>query len=161
MNLSIFTIAASGESLDLLRSYLAGGGDPNARDGGRSLLVLAAKGFGAPAVDLFLQFGADPNCVSEISGQTALHAAAWARDHAAIERLLGAGAIVDPIDKYGNTPLAYAAGPHREVSLEVVKRLIEAGANVRSINNYGVSVLQGAKNMWHTELIKLLEANLG
>jgi ankyrin repeat protein len=64
-----------------------------------------------------------------------------------------AGNVDAPVRADGTTPLQVAAF---EGDLAAAKRLVQAGANVRASNTYGVNALQLAADSSNTELIALL-----
>ncbi len=69
-------------------------------------------------------------------GATLLHWAAWAGLPDVVQRLIWAGADVNARNKEGYTPLLHASSPEYGVtdqeSTEVIRLLIEAGANVNA-----------------------------
>jgi len=65
-------------------------------------------------------------------GQTPLHLAAIKGHPEVLEVILGAGAEVDILDKYGHTALHLAAGAGR---VEAIKLLIDQGAKVDARNS--------------------------
>ena len=56
-----------------------------------------------------------------------------------IQRLIGLGVDVNARDRYGNTPLHYAA---REKVPEVIKLLLDAGAEIDPVNRDGLTPLR-------------------
>lgn len=66
--------------------------------------------------------------------KTALMGAADEGQKNIAELLIGNGADVDAVDKYGVTPLMYAVGDNRDFP-DVVKLLLEAGAYVNHIHS--------------------------
>jgi ankyrin repeat protein len=134
-------LAARGDDLDPLEAAATGRVDVLARqlDADRAA-VLAARtpeGFdaiglaaflgGADAVALLLRHGADPegDPANEL-GVRPVHAAAAARDAAAMRRLLEAGADPDSPQRGGIVPL-HAAAMHDDV--ETVRALLDHGAD--------------------------------
>jgi len=90
-----------------LKSYLANGGDPNAKDRrGRTPLHYAAREGNLEAVRLLLEHKADPNA-KDRRGRTPLHYAVKASDEVVAE-LVKAGADVNARDDRGRTPLHWA-----------------------------------------------------
>jgi uncharacterized protein len=86
-----------------------------------------------------IEQGADVNA-KDGTQQTALHYAAGegTADPATIELLLDEGARVDALDAQGNTPLIRAA---RRGYPELVRPLVEAGADVDHVNRLGWTAL--------------------
>ena len=158
--------------LELVKAMLARGGDPNLRMkvappragatknpglpelAGATPFFLAARGGDAAVMQALLEAGADPALTTDIRS-TALMAAAGAG------RVLGentlkhgplleaatlavkAGADVNAVDDFGNTPLHYAA--YNRVDA-VVQYLVENGARMDVRNKFGETPL------WLSEL---------
>jgi len=160
-------------------------------------LVCSAAATDNPIADWSELRGADPQSVRALlqgrvdlrardtDGNSALHVAALHADAAAIELLLAAGADVNGTNKYGATPLIYAAGDPKKVgallahgadpnrasllgttpliaaagypdSARSLALLLEAGANVHATNKTGSDALWRASYGGHTEAVKLL-----
>ncbi|EAZ06097.1 hypothetical protein OsI_28334 [Oryza sativa Indica Group] len=112
-------LAAGNEQLEVCR-YLVEGlrVDVNAADDeGRTPLVFAVIGENAAIVKYILDHGADPDKADD-DGLTPLHSAAGIGDCEMIEMLLAKGADIDPAVNVS--------------SVECVKLLVEAGADVNS-----------------------------
>lgn len=103
--------------------------------------------------------GADEN--------TALYIAAYRVHVPVVHALIEAGANLDRVREYdGETPLMAAAGrialSMSQISvgeiarLEVIRRLIEAGADVNARNNDGWTALMKAATVGNIEVVKLL-----
>ena len=75
-------------------------------------------------------------------------------NHELLETLLESGSVIDVKDKYGQTPLFYAAHLNK---VEVVKTLIDYNADVDVKNKQGKSALQ---NTNHPEIQKILQQNM-
>jgi ankyrin repeat protein len=93
-------------------------------------------GFLLPALTIGL-YAAESN-VSE-----QLYNAIRRDDWAAVQTLLGSGANVNLIDSRGRTPLMYAAAVGSET---MMRRLIEAGADVNVRTNFGATALMWCSN---------------
>ncbi|URH27853.1 ankyrin repeat protein [Fowlpox virus] len=88
---------------------------------------------------LLIEKGADPN-ISNIHGYTPLHNAAAYGSVDVVNLLLSYGVSIDAKDKIiGSTPLDH--GVHHP---EIVKLLLEKGANPNTINLYGYTPLKNA-----------------
>lgn len=122
------------------------------RAGGTPLMLAAAGGY-APAVDLLLEAGADPDA-RNAKGQTALMLAASYGHDRAVDRLLAAGADPDAADQEGATALLAAA---RKLRRSTVERLLRAGARPVAESPPGSgpqAVLP--ESAWDVELLRLL-----
>jgi hypothetical protein len=105
----------------------------------------------SPAYDLLTLAGVDVNA-RDSDGYSALTYAAEAGDATAVTNLLDRGAYVDPDDTAG-TPLTHAAAKGR---LEIVKLLVEHGANVRATNRHGLTPLALARKHGRPEVAAFL-----
>jgi len=87
------------------------------------------------AVSALLAAGVGPD-IADRGGDTALHFAAQEGAARAAARLLEAGAQVDPVNSYGNTPLFTAVGNSRGNG-ELIGLLRGRGADPWRQNHYG------------------------
>lgn len=71
------------------------------------------------------------------NGYTPLHFAVQENNYSVVEALIRKKAMIDPIDKYGNTPL-YKCVTER-VNINITTVLLEHGANVAIKNGFGYS----------------------
>lgn len=147
--------AASYGGPEVVSLLLEAGADVHAVDSGRRTVLM----FGTKhpeVLRLLLKAGAKVNAQSEY-GRTALMSAARGSKEDALEAvdlLLEAGAEVDAKARQKETALIYAldqTGPN----MAVVKRLIEAGADVNTVT-HGQSPLMAAVRSRRVEPIKLL-----
>jgi ankyrin repeat protein len=169
----------------LVEALLKAGANPNAALGsGETPLMTASRTGSTDAVKLLVARGADPNAKERLRGQTALMWAV-AQKHPEVVRVLiehqadvharshirrrrvnrgpdGTATSLDPsrdlIDEEqgGFTPLLFAA---RQGSLESVKLLLAAGANVDDVSPNGISALVLAAHSGQSPLaVFLLEA---
>jgi len=125
--------AVKSGKVDLLSSYINEGIDVNAyytKSQDKTLLHYAILANQADIVKLLIENGADTEIPSK--GRTPLMIAA-ANDRLQIARyLLDQGAIVDAVDKGGNTALYYSA---KNASLRMNRLLVQRGADVKHNNN--------------------------
>lgn len=71
------------------------------------------------------------------NGYTPLHFAVQENNYSVVEALLQKEAVIDPVDRFGNTPLYKCVTEH--VSVNITNVLLEYGANVCIKNNFGYS----------------------
>jgi len=134
---------ADAQTAKALLSLPSGGVDANARDeDGLTALMYAAMYAGADCVELLLEKGGDPNAKSK-SDVTALMLAVDRPDK--VRLLLAKGADVNAKSKQGHTALSIAAGraSGREESSEVVKALLDHGADLGVTNILGAAARSG------------------
>ncbi len=104
-------------------------------------LIDAAITGNTATVSFLLQHGANPNIASSYSTRTALLEAARLGHSAIVDLLLAHGAEIVAIDRYsGETALGYATG---KVNPAIVRSLLIAGATA-SFRRLGFSVVGGA-----------------
>jgi ankyrin repeat protein len=107
-------------------------------------------------VEFLLAQGAKSDLADKGEGWTALHFAARGQKVEVVRLLLRAGAAVDPVDVFGNTPL-WRCIMNRPIE-SVVSTLVAAGANPSRKNIKNVSPLDLATRLGLTEMLKLLTA---
>jgi len=123
---SVFSAACAHPDVGLIREWLAGGGDVNAREGARgwTLLMAAAVHDHNLLVVELLQRGASTEVVQH-TGSTALSLASMRGSLRAVQLLVQAGADVNAADSMGVTPFMGAAiKGHRRIA----EILLRAGA---------------------------------
>ncbi len=174
------------DALDMVRELAAAGADLDARqtreprDGNRNLLnrigstafLQAAKVADVEMMQLLVDLGADPSIPTE-EGATPLMAAAgvgiWKIGEnpgtneealAAVELAWGLGNDVNAVDANGDTALHGAI--HRGAD-NIVRFLVEKGANIDAVNEKGWTALSVAQGVFypntfnrHPELVDLL-----
>jgi ankyrin repeat protein len=115
--------------------------------GARATFFVACARGDVPAVDEGL--GRDPALApaADELGRTPLHVAAYALQPQIVDRLLGCGAAPDATDPRGVTPLLSAADSRHDdpsAQLKIMEALVRAGADVRAVNEDGVTALHRA-----------------
>lgn len=142
-----------------LEKFLKKGGSPDAVDKkGMPVLVIAAQRGREELVKLLLRYGANPNRSipqkrKEISGGTALIAAAGNGSTSIVKRLLSHEADVNQADHQGFTPLMSASYKGNEV---VVKKLLEKGAATDDSDHEGFTALMYAANAGKAGVVNIL-----
>lgn len=135
-----------------LVGLLARGLDPNTVDAnGNTLLILAAREGNAETVDALLKFR--PRLAyRNLAGDSALMLAVLRGHGEVVDVLIGAGA---PVNHDGWTPLHYAAFEGR---LEILERLIAAGAKLDALAPNQSDALMLAARNGHTAVVRYLLA---
>jgi len=94
--------------------------------------------------------------LADRDGWTPLHAAAQNNDAETARFLLDSGAIVDPQDSYGNTPLFRAVFNSRD-SGELIELLRQRGADAESKNKSGVSPVSLARTIANCDITQFFD----
>ncbi|SRR5260370_33250700 len=131
----------------------------NARDqDGRTPLMHAVLAENAdPALVKFLiARGADVNATDNDQRWTALHFAARDQKEEVVRALLDAGANIDPVDVFGNTPL-WRAVMNASSNLSVIQELIKRGAKPHKKNSSDVAPIDIAKQSGRDDIVVVLE----
>ncbi len=144
-------------SKQIVEVLLTAGANVNATSeiGDTSLTMAVASG-DTEIVDLLIERGADLT-VRDKYGSTVLHKAARESDGEMMKRLLATGVDPNLKDSEDNTPLIIAPGNLDVVtgkSIDIVRLLIEKGADVNAKNKYGGTPLHAAIGSEQT--VKLL-----
>ncbi len=143
---------------EALEALLRNSNDANARDDdGRTPLMHAVLAEDAdPAVLKFLiQHGANVNA-ADAQHWTALHFAAQDQKKDVAGTLLESGALVDPVDSFGNTPLWRAVMNFRG-DPGTIEVLLRHGADPHKKNKTEVSPIELARTAGQAEIVNLLE----
>ncbi len=109
-------------------------------------------------VALLLSQGANVETTSTMFKRTALHIAAYNNKVNIIKLLLLFDAPINAINAYNVTPLKGAVHKEHE---EVIKILLEAGADTRIVDVDGESALAMAHTKKNTKLVRLLSTHIG
>src|ERR1051325_1833617 len=125
---------------------------------GRTPLMHAvlAENADSKIVSMLLERGADVNAQDKGRHWTALHFAAQSQRDDIVKVLLENGARVDPVDTFGNTPL-WVAVMNTLSRLDVVRRLVESGADPNRKNQAGVAPIDIAKQSGRNDIVAVLQ----
>ncbi len=124
-NTTALIYAVRNNQLDMTKTLLMGGANPNISDSNdTNALRWACYNKNYKIVKLLLATGANPNLTSKKDGKTALHIAVKKNDIKIIKILLLNGAHVDIKDKAGNTAVDFAC--KWPVTRNIVKTLQKA-----------------------------------
>ena len=148
----LFNSSIEGD-LEGVANALAQGGRVAMRSQGYTPLLAAAQNGHTDICEFLLAHGSDVNEVHQKTKTTVLHEAAGRGHEAVVEALLSWGAIVDPQDHAGMTPLFLAC---QEGHLACVLALLKAGANVSLPNNIGILPIHGAAQTNRLEIVRTL-----
>lgn len=107
-------------------------------------------------VNLLIERGADVNVQDKGRRWTVLHFAAQAQRDDIAKTLLDNGASVDPVDTFDNTPL-WVAVMNASSTLDVVRRLVESGADPSRKNKAGVAPIDIAKQSGRNDILAVLQ----
>ena len=120
-------------------------------------LINAVKAGDTASVQRMLAAGADVNS-RDGEGSTLLMLAAHAGDLPMVKVLIEGGADVNACDERGWSPLAKAVynAELKRGFADVVKALIDAGANIEAAIGYGVRPLMLAAGYGETEVVEAL-----
>ena len=106
-------------------------------------------------VQALIDAGACPN-VDDSQGRTPLINAILNNDIEMLKVLMVGGAKVDFINRHGRTALLWAI-QREDINIEIVKILINAGADPAIVNSVGKAALDYAHDSGNQEVIQLIE----
>jgi ankyrin repeat protein len=134
-------------------------GEANALDEDRRtplMHAILASDADPSTVALLIERGADVNVVDRGQKWTPLHFAARDGNDEIVQVLLNAGASVDPVNTFGNTPLwENIMAPTTDV--KTIATLLRHGADPSKKNNRGVAPIDLARQIGRNDLVTLLE----
>lgn len=115
-------------------------------------LFEAARGGSAACVNLLLEAGADLHA-RDNAGRTAIY---YAGSEAVAKLLRDKGLALEDADEYGWSPLASVVSDGEE-SIDIVRALIAAGADVNATHDHGFTIFMSAVGSGrHPEILRLL-----
>lgn len=150
-----FAVAAAAGDVGTLASLYERGHTPSGEvPEGITALIAAARNAHLPAVNFLLSKGVETDAQENESrwehgfegGRTALYWAVWNCSEAVVKALIEAGASPNISDVHGETPLMVAA---RTGHVDVLRILLEAGADDSSTDDEGWSAMEKAKARRH------------
>ena len=156
-------IATHADNVEMARALIAAGADVNARDHIEDSPYLYAGAEGRNEIlRMTLEAGADLRSTNRYGG-TALIPAAHHGHPETVAILLRTRIDKDHVNKLGWTALLEAVilGDGGPTHTEVVRLLVEAGANVKLTDREGVTPLQHARRRGFREMVRILEARGG
>jgi uncharacterized protein len=150
--------ATHGNHVAVARALIAAGADVNAKDAIEDSPFLYAGAEGRIEILKMTLPTADLKSTNRYGG-TALIPAAHHGHTEAVRILLGTAIDKDHINKLGWTALleAVVLGDGGRVHTEIVRLLVEAGANVNIADRQGVTPLQHARRRGYAEMVRILE----
>jgi ankyrin repeat protein len=151
--------AAYNNHLEIVDLLMAAGADVNMKDNSlqSAYLISTSDGY-TELLTKTLNAGADVHCTDSYNGTGLIRAAD--RGHVEIIReLLKTDIRINHINRIGWTALheAIILGDGGERHTEVVRLLVDAGADVNLPDKDGISPLAHAKNKKYFDIIKILE----
>lgn len=123
---------------NLITALLKAGADPNTRNNGNPILLIAVERGDFNTVDLLLKFGVDIDTPFGFGLTPLLEVSKKKEGGHAIERLLDRGANINHQTEGGKTALIFAIEFHRPLN---VKILIERGIDLTVIDGLGHTIL--------------------
>ncbi len=152
--------ATHGNHVPVARALIAAGADVNAKDDMQDSPYLYAGAEGRHEIlKMTLAAGADLKSVNRYGG-TALIPAAHHGHPEAVRILLATAIDKDHVNKLGWTALLEAVllGDGGATHTEIVRLLVEAGANVNIADREGITSLQHAKRRGFAGMVRILES---
>ena len=152
-------VATHGNHVPVARALIAAGADVNAKDDIQDSAFLYAGAEGRIEILKMTLPTADLKSTNRYGG-TALIPAAHHGHTEAVRILLATAIDKDHVNRLGWTALLEAVilGDGGPVHTEIVRLLVEAGANVNIADREGVTPLQHAKRRGYAAMVRILEA---
>jgi ankyrin repeat protein len=153
--------AAYNNHLDVAKVLIAAGADVNIQDNTQQsayLIATSEVGDDPRLLNLTLQHGADVRSLDSYNGTGLIRAAD--RGHVAIvQALLATPIMVDHVNRLGWTALLEAVilGDGDVRHTEVVRLLVDAGANVNIADREGITALAHARERGYRDMVNILE----
>ena len=154
-------VAAFASTDDALRALAEAGADMDALEGqAYDVVTIAAVADDPQLMALAIELGNDPGLTTSPYVGTALIAAAHLGRVEAVRRLIAAGAPLDHVNNLGWTALmeAVVLGDGGSDHQQVVRLLLDAGADRLIADRDGVTPLSHARARGYSAMVGLLEA---
>ena len=154
-------VAAYAGHHEIMRVLVAAGADPNALENDRyDIVTIAAVANDAPTLKVALALGAKATNVTSRYDGTALIAAAHLGHVTVVRILVHAGAPLDHVNNLDWTALieSIVLGDGGPRHMEIVRVLVDAGADVNLPDGNGHSPRELADARGFTEILRILEA---
>jgi ankyrin repeat protein len=152
-------VAVWNDDLEAARQLIEAGADVNAKDAIEDSPFLVAGAHGRSEIlKMTLEHGAEIESTNRFGG-TAIIPAAEKGHPEAVSILIGAGANVDHVNRLGWTALLEAVilSDGGAVHQDIVKRLLDGGADKSIADRDGVTALEHAKRRGFSEMVNLLK----
>jgi uncharacterized protein len=149
-------LAVLAQNLEEVKSLLGKNENIEIKDkNGRTSLLNAVINDNLRIVKMILDHGANIN-VQDSLGYSALHYASQNQSIEMTKLLIEKGSMIDGLDAYGNTPLGRAVFTSRGHG-QVIKLLLDAGADKEIKNSHGLSPMDLAKSIGNYDVKRFLE----
>ena len=124
-------------NLDVLDAFIRQYGINSINEDSRGILATCIlEGRTDLALHLINETEIDLN-QTDRNGYTPLHFAVQENNYSVVEALIRKKAAIDPIDRFGNTPLYKCVT--EKVNISITRALLEHGANITIKNSFGYS----------------------
>lgn len=149
-------LASKHANIDVLHHIITSSRDVSETDLSTYMLHSIFKRATPSVVQTFIDLGASPNGQNS-DGWTALHCACYNGDDAVVEMLLKHGADVNTTNtSTRETVLHWAVRKATRNSASIVKRLLDAGADINKLCSDGTSALVNAVKQSNADTVQVL-----
>ncbi|MCR4266811.1 ankyrin repeat domain-containing protein [Nitratireductor sp. ZSWI3] len=153
-------VAAFASHEEALRALAEAGANMNALEGqAYDVVTIAAVADDPELMSLAIELGNEPGLVTSPYDGTALIAAAHLGHVEVVRRLIAAGAPLDHVNNLGWTALIEAVilGDGGADHQQVVRLLLDAGADRSIADRDGVTPLEHARSRGYSQMVEMLE----